>query len=230
MQVHDPTRSGYNAPETDAQFVAEIWRWNGALQGTLLRQWNGAADRDNASALQAVGAFPAIAVGDEIELALDRNVIGFDPSLQAVVAAHASEVLGLGAVVGLSPGALVVEEAPLTNVLSGPTPVLKLTFRALARDIRVNGVTFALVGGGTVQSLPLPFWVAAGQNTTQTVILDPGVLPAGTVVPFRDRAGYAVTTGQATPAPTAHSRPQTPAYLPTPPPAKTIDREFNAWG
>src|SRR3989442_4042154 len=214
MQVHDPTRSGYNAPETDAQFVAEIWRWNGALQGTLLRQWNGAADRDNASALQAVGAFPAIAVGDEIELALDRNVIGFDPSLQAVVAAHASEVLGLGAVVGLSPGALVVEEAPLTNVLSGPTPVLKLTFRALARDIRVNGVTFALVGGGTVQSLPLPFWVAAGQNTTQTVILDPGVLPAASFFPFLAHAGKRLPTG--TTPPGRPPRPRAPH--PPPPP------------
>src|SRR5256712_7821412 len=192
--VHDPAGPGYDAPETDAEFVAESGGWNGPLQGPLLRQWNGAADRDNASALQPVGPFPAIAVGDEIELALDRNLIGFDPALQAVVAAHASEVLGLGAVVGLSPGALVVEEAPLTNVLSGPTPVLQLTFRALARDIRVNGVTFDLVGGGTVLSLALPFWVAAGQNTTQTVTLDPGTLSAGPVVTLRVRPVCAVTT------------------------------------
>ena len=227
--VHDPTRPGYDAPETDAEFVAEIWGWNGALQGTLLRQWNGAADRDNASALQPVGPFPAIAVGDEIELALDRNLIGFDPALQAVVAAHASEVLGLGAVVGLSPGALVVEEAPLTNVLSGPTPVLQLTFRALARDIRVNGVTFDLVGGGTVLSLALPFWVAAGQNTTQTVTLDPGLLPAGQFVTLRVSAVDAVTTANGTAVPTTIAGPEARAYIQILPAAKTIDGVFNDW-
>ena len=227
--VHDPARPGYDAPETDAEFVAEIWGWNGALQGTLLRQWNGAADRDNASALQPVGPFPAIAVGDEIELALDRNLIGFDPALQAVVAAHASEVLGLGAVVGLSPGALVVEEAPLTNVLSGPTPVLQLTFRALARDIRVNGVTFDLVGGGTVLSLALPFWVAAGQNTTQTVTLDPGLLPAGQFVTLRVSAVDAVTTANGTAVPTTIAGPEARAYIQILPAAKTIDGVFNDW-
>src|SRR2546430_12217022 len=93
--VHDPARPGYDAPETDAEFVAEIWGWNGALQGTLLRQWNGAADRDNASALQPVGPFPAIAVGHEIRLALDPNLLGFPPALQAGGAAPTPEVLRL---------------------------------------------------------------------------------------------------------------------------------------
>src|SRR3989475_6683437 len=156
--IHDPNRTGYNAPEIDAEFVAEIWGWNGTMQGSLLRQWNGAADRDNASALQPIGSFPAIAVGDEVELVLDRNEIGFDPALEAVVAARASDVLDVGAIVGLSPGALAVDATGLTNVISGPTPVLELKFRALAADIRVNGVSFDLVGGGTVRALPSPSW------------------------------------------------------------------------
>src|SRR2546428_11007750 len=101
--IRDPNRTGYNAPEIDAEFVAEIWGWNGTLQGSLLRQWNGAADQDNASALQPIGSFPAIAVGDEFELALDRNEIGFDPALQVVLPPRASAALDAGAIVSLPP-------------------------------------------------------------------------------------------------------------------------------
>src|SRR5256712_176555 len=109
--IHDPTRPGYDAPETDAQFVAEIWGWNGTLQGTLLRQWNGAAD----------------------------------------------------------------------------------------------------------------------QNTTQTVLLDPGVLPSGQFVTLRVRAVDAVTTANGTAVPSTISGPEARAYVQTLPAAKTIDGVFNDW-
>lgn len=227
--IHDPNRTGYNAPEIDAEFVAEIWGWNGTLQGSLLRQWNGAADQDNASALQPIGSFPAIAVGDEFELALDRNEIGFDPALLAVVAARASDILDVGAIVGLSPGALAVDETVLTSVLSGPTPVLQLKFRALATDIRVNSVSFDLVGGGTVLGLPLPFLVAAGQEANQTVILDPGSLPAGQFITMRVSRVDAVTTSNGTAVPATISGPEARVYVQTLPLGKTIDGVFNDW-
>src|SRR5439155_10366558 len=101
--------------------------------------------------------------------------------------------------------------------------------RALARDIRVNGVTFDLVGGGTVQPLAVPFWVAAGQNTTQTVLLDPGVLPVGQFVTLRVRAVDAVTTANGTAVPSTISGPEARAYVQTLPAAKTIDGVFNDW-
>ncbi len=227
--IHDPNRTGYNAPEIDAEFVAEIWGWNGTMQGSLLRQWNGAADRDNASALQPIGSFPAIAVGDEVELVLDRNEIGFDPALQVVLAARASDVLDVGAIVGLSPGALAIDATALTSVLSGPTPVVQLKFRALAADIRVNGVSFDLVGGGSVRALPLPFVVPAGLEATQTVTLDPGSLPAGQFITLRVSGVGAVTTSNGTAVPTTISGPEARVYVQTLPSGKTIDGVFNDW-
>ena len=227
--IHDPNRTGYNAPEIDAEFVAEIWGWNGTMQGSLLRQWNGAADRDNASALQPIGSFPAIAVGDEVELVLDRNEIGFDPALQVVLAARASDVLDVGAIVGLSPGALAIDATALTSVLSGPTPVVQLKFRALAADIRVNSVSFDLVGGGTVRPLPLPFVVPAGLEATQTVTLDPGSLPAGQFITLRVSGVAAVTTSNGTAVPTTISGPEARVYVQTLLSGKTIDGVFNDW-
>src|SRR5207245_1531176 len=112
-----------------------------------LRGWNGAADRDNASELQPTGGFAAASVGNQFEMALDRNEIGWDPSIQVAVAARAADVLDEGAVVGLTPGALAIDEFPLTNVVSGATPVLQVKFRALATDIRVDRVSFGLIDG-----------------------------------------------------------------------------------
>src|SRR5712691_1372827 len=227
--IHDSNRSGYNAPEIDAAFVAEVWGWNSTLQGTVLRQWNGATDRDNASALQPVGSFPAIAVGDEFELALDRDVIGFDPSLREVVAARASDILDVGAIVGLSPGSLAIDETVLTNVVSGPTPVLQLRFRALATDIRVNRVSFALVGGGIVPVSPPSFVVAAGTEANRTVVFDPGSLPAGQFITLRVSAVDAAIPTTGTPVPTTVTGPEARLYVQTLPAGKTIDGVFNDW-
>src|SRR3989454_3721779 len=199
------------------------------MQGSLLRQWNGAADRDNASALQPIGSFPAIAVRDEVELVLDRNEIGFDPALQVVLAARASDVLDVGAIVGLSPGALAIDATALTSVLSGPTPVVQLKFRALAADIRVNSVSFDLVGGGTVRPLPLPFVVPAGLEATQTVTLDPGSLPAGQFITLRVSGVAAVTTSNGTAVPTTISGPEARVYVQTLLSGKTIDGVLNDW-
>src|SRR2546422_582180 len=96
-------------------------------------------------------------------------------------------VLGVGAMVGLAPGGIAIDAPALTSVLSGPAPVVQLKFRALAADIRVNGGSFDLVGGGPVRALPLPFVVPAGLEATQTVTLDPGNLPAGQFITLRVR-------------------------------------------
>ena len=227
--IHDPNKTGYLAPELDAEYVAEIWGWNSTLQGTLLRGWNGAADRDNASELQPTGGFAAASVGNQFEMALDRNEIGWDPSIQVAVAARAADVLDEGAVVGLTPGALAIDEFPLTNVVSGATPVLQVKFRALATDIRVDRVSFGLVGGGSVQPLPLPFWITAGQEVTRTVVLDPGSAPAGQFIRLRVGAVTAVSTMNGTVAPTTILGPEARVYVQALPTGKTIDGVFNDW-
>jgi len=48
----DPRSPGYAAtPDFGANIVAELYGWDGALQGTILRAWPDAVDRDNATAL-----------------------------------------------------------------------------------------------------------------------------------------------------------------------------------
>ncbi len=128
-----------------------------------------------------------------------------------------------------APGALAINESPLTNVVSGATPVLQLKFRALATDIRVDRVSLDLVGAGSVQPLPLPLWITAGQEVTQTVILDPGSAPAGQFITLQVGAVTAVSTINGTVVPTTISGLEARVYVQALPTGKTIDGVFNDW-
>ena len=106
----DPAMPVYATPVLPANFLAELYGWDGRLVDAVLRVGTG-ADPDNATALQTRGSILAAAVGYEFELELSEVHIDLRPSreVRLLVATNAGNATDVGAVVGRTPGVLLVE-------------------------------------------------------------------------------------------------------------------------
>ncbi|HKZ63705.1 MAG TPA: hypothetical protein VJ400_04600 [Thermoplasmata archaeon] len=223
-----PAAPGYAAPHLDASFLVELYGWEDGLAGTALRAWTG-GNPDNATAFQTRGTVPASAVGAEFELELTNAHVDLDPGLDLkfLVAAGAGDALDVGAIVGRSVGALLVEERPLAASVVGPTPVLELRFRALGRDVTVVNLTLSQTGGGTAITPSLPFTIPANTDRVETIRVDPGSLPLGSLLTVRTASLVATTAG-------GFVRPTMTgdggrAYVGSPPTAMAVDGLFADW-
>ena len=229
--IDNEATPGYAAPGLSADWVGELWGLDGSLQGASLREWRGASDPDNATSLQQRGAFPAAVVGDEFEFALDDIAIDLDPGRggRMLIATRSDNVIDTGAVIGLTPGALVVTPRSLTNVLLSAAPVLELRMAALAADIQVTGISLDHSGGGTVSLPAFPVVIAAGQEVVEYVGLDPGGLQPGAFVTLRVAGVTATAIGTgASVAPTI-SGDGARVYVQVPPTGKAVDGLFGDW-
>ena len=224
----DPAMPVYATPVLPANFLAELYGWDGRLVDAVLRAGTG-ADPDNATALQTRGSIAAAAVGYEFELELDEAHIDLRPSrdVRLLVAATANNATDVGAIVGRSPGALLVEQRPLANVLSVPAPFLEVRFRALGAEVTVAGIALLQSGGGVATLPSFPFTIAAGTERVERIIVDPGSLPGGTFLTLE--VGSIVATAGAIPVRATVSGDGGRAYVGALPAAKTVDGIFDDW-
>ena len=225
----DPAMPVYATPVLAANFLAELYGWDGRLVDAVLRAGTG-ADPDNATALQTRGSIPAAAVGYEFELELSEVHIDLRPSreVRLLVATNAGNATDVGAVVGRTPGVLLVEQRPLAKTLSGPTPLLEVRLRALAADVTVASMTLQQTGGGVATMPAFPFTIPAGMERVETIAVDPGTLPGGTFLTVRVGPILATTASGASVQPTL-SGDGARAYVGSLPVAKTVDGIFDDW-
>lgn len=225
----DPGAPTYATPILTANFLAELYGWDGALEGAVLRAPTG-SDSDNATALQNLGAIPAAIAGNEFELELNGAFIDFRPSrdVRLLVASTAGNAMDLGAIVGRATGALLVEQRPLANTVVGTTPLLEVRFRALGAEVTVATLTVELIGGGTARLPALPLTIAAGAERVETVAVDPGTVPAGTFLTATLGTVLATTADGSSVRPTV-SGDGARAYVGSLPRAKAVDGLFLDW-
>ena len=230
LLVDNRDPGGYEAPGLTVNYVAEIWGWNGTLQGEGLREWRGGADPDNATAFWPRGSFPAASVGNEFELALDESVVGLDvsPAFRLSLVARADDVIDETAVVGPSPGALLVAQRPLTTIVSGASSVLEVRMRALVADVTVTDISVQVIGGGTLTLPNLPIRIVAGNETVSTVSLDTGSLPGGTFVTVAV-TGVNATAGAGATIPITLTGDEARVYVQSVPVGKVVDGLFGDW-
>ena len=226
-------RDGYGAaPGFSAAFVAEAYGWDGALQGTVLREWpEGSADADNASALVSHGAFPAAANAREIEIALDMLALGVEPSAGAWFrfATRAGDGADVGPIMGSAPGGLLVEQGSLTTTVSGSTQALRLTFSALAVDITVRDLTLAIPPGSSYMPPSLPFSVAEGTPYVMDITVSPGTLSSGALYTARVRTVDAVVAGTEVEVRATVSGDGARAHVDAVPSGHSVDGLFDDW-
>ena len=228
--ISDGDANGYAAPGLTADYVAEIYGWNGTLEGSVLREWRGAADHDNATAFQTIAGFPAAAVGGEFELALDENLVGINgsPAYRLTLVARADDVTDVAAIVGPTRGALLVDQRPLTSVVSSAAPVIELRLRALVTDLAVTDISVQVTGGGTATLPAFPILIGAGNESTQTITLNPGALPGGTLMTVRV-TGVTATAGDGGSIPPTISGDAARVYVQAVPGGKVVDGLFGDW-
>ncbi len=232
LLIDDPSRRGYTVQDRDVDFLAEIWGWGGQVRGTVVRQWTGDPDRDNATAFRSSGAFEAASAGSEVELMLTDNQVGLDsvPGWRFAPAVRLGDDLDIGATVGRPLGALVVEELALTSSIASPTPVLELHLQALGGSVEVRSFLFNHTGGGTILTPALPFVVAAGQPPRVVQItLDPSGLPAGSFVSLRLLDVDVVAAGSSDTVPATITGGGARLYVGPTPSGYVIDGLFAEW-
>ncbi len=225
----DPGAPAYATPLLGANFLAELYGWDGQLKGAILREATG-ADPDNATALQNLGAISAAVGGSEFELELSGAYIDLAPTrdVRLVVAASAENATDVGAIVGRSVGALLVEQRPLATTLLGPTMLVEVRFRALGAAVTVAGFAVDLIGGGTVAMPTFPFTIPAGGERVERISVDPGTLPGGTFLTVHvDRISAA--TVDAAPVRATLSGDGARAYVGSLPAGKVVDGVFADW-
>jgi len=222
---------GYAGPGMDAHFVAELYGWDGSLEGVTFREWTGGPDPDNATAFLNHGIFPAAVVGREFEFSLDDTMVGFttSPDLQLRIALSTAGVSDLGAAVGLAPGALVVDQRPIASVVSANAPVLELRMRALGGDVSVSGISVERVGGGAGTLPATPFVVRSGTERVEEVYLDPAGLLPGAFVTLRVTGVTATAVGSGNSVPLTLLGAGARVYVAASPTGKTIDGLFDDW-
>lgn len=226
----DWTDSGYAAaPGFRADAIAELYGWDGVLQGTVTRLWTGGGDPDNATALRRAGTFPAATEGTEFEFALERAALSEDdiPDFGLVLMTSAGDSTDRGAIVGPNPGALVVTQRPLATIASTEGPVLQLTFRALVAPVTVGGLTYAQSGGGLVVLPTFPFTVAADGTRVEMIRLDPGALPSGRFLTVRVTDVDGSAAGRRINATVSGDAAR--LYVDNIPSGKTVDGLFGDW-
>ena len=225
----EPAMAVYATPILPANFLVELFGWDGQLRDAVLRVGTG-ADPDNATALQNRGSIPAAAGGSEFELELNEAHIDLRPSREVrfLVATNADNATDVGAIVGRTPGALLVEQRPLANTLSGPTPLLEIRLRALGADVTVASFTAKLTGGGVAPMPTFPFTVPAGTERVETITIDPGTLAPGTFLTARIGSVLATTPDGLTVRPTL-SGDAARGYVGALPAAKAVDGIFADW-
>jgi len=229
--VDHPDTSGYEGPGLEADFVAELYGWNGSVTGTVLREWTGATDRHNATPFLNLRWFPAVSVGQEFEFVLDESEFGPIPSanLRMMMATHSGDATDQGAIIGRTPGALVVTQRPLTDVVTTATFVLELRLQALNADIRVDSIAVQQTGGGALTLPSLPFTVGSGQERVQQLVLIPGGLPPGTLITVEVLGINATAVGTGTPVSATLSGDGARAYVQMTPAGKVVDGLFTDW-
>jgi len=229
VALDDPASTGYALRGMEADYLLEMWGWNGTLQGTSLREWTGGAqDRDNASALRAIGSFAAASVGPEFELGVSdvdlRFALSRNPRL--MILSEANERTDSGAIVSGNPGALILEQRSLATVVSSAGAVLELHLRALAAAVEVTNLTVDHSGGGTVSLPPLPLYVPMGQERVDWIRFDPSGLPSSTFVTVRVTTVAAVVAGGSTSVPATLSGDGARLYVTSEPSGHRVDGVF----
>ena len=232
LLIDDPSRRGYTVGDRDVDFLAEAWGWGGQVRGTLVRQWTGDPDRDNATAFRSYGSFDAVSSGSEIELVLTGSQVDLEsvPGLHVAPAIRSGDDVDFGANVGRAVGALVVEQVPLTSSIASPTSVLELHLQALGGSVEVRSFRFNQTGGGTILAPSLPFVVVAGQPPrVERISLDPSGLPAGSFATLRLVDADAVAAGGSDPVPATITGEGARLYVGPAPSGYVVDGLFLEW-
>jgi len=231
LVIDSSTDLGYQAPGIEADFLAEMWGWDGVVADTMLREWTGGSDRDNATSFRPVGGFPAVVVGNEFELAIREDALSVDTvaDVRMVLAARSDDIVDLGATVGVVPGSLLVDQKPLTSLVTAAGPLVELRLRALAIDVRVDGITVQQNGGGTVVLPTFPFTVAAGSERVETLAYDPGTVSSGSFVSVRIAGVTAGVPGGSRPIPVTISGDDARFYVRGRPGGILVDGLFDDW-
>lgn len=166
--------------------IAELFGWDGALQGTRLRAWAGGADVHDANGFRRGGDFPAEAAGPEIEFSVDLASVGIadNRTVRLRLTTQGEAGTDLGPILGSTTGALIVRQESLATSISGVTNVLRLTAYAAGVPVRVQDLTFVQTGGASAVLPSFPILIPAGATQPIHIGLDPGALPSGTLLGF----------------------------------------------
>ena len=231
LLIDDPALSGYVVEGFDADYVAEAWGWGGQMRESVLREWTGDPDRDNATSLRSRGSFPAASAGTEFEILLTEAAIDLDLSrdLRLAIASRHDDALDGSLIVGRRPGALQVVQRPLTGVVATTTAVLELRVQASLANVQIRSLSFDHAGGGSLVVPASSFTVAAGAERVELIGLDPAALPSGSFVTVRLRSVDAVVAGTTEPIPATIAGPSARLYVQAVPAGFVIDGVFDEW-
>ena len=232
--LHDGSASGTRyaaAQDFTANAIAEMYGWDGGLQGSRTRIWSGGSDADDASGFRRGGGFPTAVVGSEFELSLDLVALDVSatPALRMRLASQGANGEDASAIVGPGPGVLLVHQENLTSSISGPADVLRVTLWSYGARIRVTGLPRADTGPNVLQLPTFPVVVPANGSQALYYRMDPASLADGTLLGVEVLGADAVVDGTSTPVPATVSGDGARLYVGNPPSGKTIDGLFDDW-
>jgi hypothetical protein len=231
LDIDGVNGTGYDLDDLGAEYAVRVSGSAGRVEDARLLRYDGSGRaRDDWSGFVAASEVAAAATANQVEVSVPSGALqDFSEATLRVLFAtddNEGETSHTLVPVGSAAGALLVEQAPMTTVLSGGgQPFLTLTFRSLGNQpFVVEQVTIATQGNPILSGVPGGFTVAAGATETRTVNVDPAGALQGTLVTA------AVAGVQVQPLrPYAVVGPPARAYVGQLPPGKVIDGLFGDW-
>ena len=231
LLIDDPYASGYPVAGFDADFLAEMWGWDGVLRETTIREWPGAADVDNATAFLNRGSLVAASSGTELELVVRDTTLDLDPArgLRFALATRSLDSTDRSPSAGQLPGALLVDQTPLLGVMSGSSDVLEVRLRPIAADVEIQRISVDHTGGGTLIPPALPLTLTAGQVRLVRFNLNPLGLSPGSLVTVHVTGVDAIAVARNAPVPATVTGPAARVYVQSMPAGHAVDGIFADW-
>ncbi|MCK5024404.1 MAG: hypothetical protein KAR56_02180 [Thermoplasmata archaeon] len=174
--------TGYKLENMGADYLIEVYGWDGNVQGQSLKTFSG-DDQYNWSSGQSLGFVRAAMSGNQIEIAVSHNWFTLEDDYKALFTTKSEANTGeiCKAQIAEGTGALVVRQEPndVNGIISGNT-AMNLELRAYGYDIEVSLIGLTGLNSASVSGLPVT--VPADSSITLNVDVSINNLAQGSFV------------------------------------------------
>ncbi len=175
--------TGYAVRGMGAEYVTEVYGWEGAIRGRQMGVFSG-SDRDNWGSWNWRGLFAAVSL-NQMEISIPGPSISLNPEHGLLFMTKRGETIAdvCSARIALDRPALSVRQIPGgSNGIIGTDQVMSIELRACGQDVTVTSIGFACTGVAAPTVAGLPVTVQAGTAVQLQVTAPVTGLARGTFV------------------------------------------------
>jgi len=154
--------TGYALRGVGADFVVQVWGWDGRIQGTSLSEWTGTTSADDFNGFNALGAAVAARAGNVLEFQALVPGLGNFRALLAVTNNQESTDFADAVVTAAAPALVGSERWLAPDVLAGDGLVAALDFTATGGPAGLGRINLRLLGNVSASQVAFDLYADDG--------------------------------------------------------------------